>query len=262
MAMGTVTVIGAFILLVFPNLVTGAMNIVAWAVVGVAGVTAGGLKYSQDQKEKKIRARELQKSRQKRRLQREAEKRAQEERLQKAQKITEIKEERHEAKQEKIKLEMIKTAEVVWESREHKAEKEEKLARQTIANTLDMNVRAVAGDVAVEWNEAGRFAQWTAQQLIMFSRRPNVTTAARDDAREAEIEAEEIRASGNSLSPKQGNDLKVKKKKAQEEVKMEEMRLKEIQDIIDNAEIKWRGTQMRVTRRQKELDMLLKKSSK
>lgn len=258
--MAVLTAVGAFFLIIFPNLLTGAMNVVAWAAVGVAGTTAGAMKYSQIQKEKEIKTKALEKSRQKRRLQREAERRAQEERLEKAQKVTERKEEIREAKQEKIKAEMIEKAEVVWESREHEAEKQEKLARKIIANTLDMNIRTVAGYVAVEWNEASRMAKWTAEQLIMFARRPNVTTKARDEAREAEIEAEEIRASGNSLSPKQGNELKMKKKKAQEEIKMEEMRLKEVYDILDNAEIKWRGVEMRVNRRQRELDNLLKKS--
>lgn len=258
--MAVLSAVGAFFLVIFPNLMTGAMNIIAWTTVGVGVTTAGAMQYAQIQKEKEVKAKALEKSRQKRRLQREAEERAQVERLEKAQKITEIKEERRATKQEKIKAEMIEKAEVVWESREHEAEKKEKLTRKIIASTLDMNIRTTAGYVATEWNEASRMAKWTAEQLMMFARRPNVTTKARDEARETEIEAEEIRARGNSLSPKQGNELKIKKKKAQEEIKMEEARLKEVHDIIDNAEIKWRGVEMRVNRRQAELDNLLKKT--
>jgi hypothetical protein len=124
-----------------------------------------------------------------------------------------------------------------------------------------MVIRTVAGYIATEWNEASILSKWTAEQLIMFSRRPNVTTKAREEEREAILEAEEIKASGNTLTEKQGYELKQKKKKAREEVKMEEARLKSIQDVIDNADIKWRGIEMRVNRRQKELDLLLDKQS-
>ncbi len=252
---------GALILLIFPNLATGALNMVAWAAVGVAGLTAGTLHYSNKKREMAAKELEKRKSQQKRRVQREKEKREKEERFQKAQEMTAKKEAARESKQEQIKAEMIKQAEVVWLDREKDAENHEAEIRKIMKTNLDMTIRTVAGYVATEWNDAAKLAQWTGHQLIMFTRRPNVTTKARDEAQEAIIEAEEVRASGSTLSEQQGNELKAKKKKAQEEAKMEEARVKAIQDVIDNAEIKWRGIEMRVNRRQKELDLLLQKNN-
>lgn len=254
-----IAVCGAFVLIIFPNLISGILNTAAWSVVVTAGIGAGAFHYSNKKSEAEVKKRTLLKSQQKRRMQREQEKREKEERLQKAQEITAKKEAARELKQEKIKAEMIKQAEVVWLDREKEAADHEVEIRKIIKNNLDMTIRSVAGYVATEWNDAAKLAQWTGHQLIMFARRPNVTTKARDEAQEAIIEAEEVRASGNTLNEKQGNELKIKKKKASDEVKMEEARVKAIQDVIDNAEIKWRGIEMRVSRRQRELELLLQK---
>ncbi|MEM8833809.1 MAG: hypothetical protein AAGB32_04635, partial [Pseudomonadota bacterium] len=58
-----------------------------------------------------------------------------------------------------------------------------------------------------------------------------------------------------------GKELADKKGKAQEEVKIEEDRLKAIKNEVENATIKWRAAEMRAKRWQDELEKIYKPSS-
>lgn len=255
-AMAIATVAGVFILMFFPGLVSGIGKVIAWFVTATCAVTAGVMQYTANQKEKEITERELTRVRKKRMEARQRERREQEERVQKAQKKIAAKQAEKEARQLEIKAEMASQATTVWAEKEKYAVDQERNARKIIEATQDMAIRTLAGSVAIEWNEAGSLAQWTAKQLVMFSQRPNVTTEAREEAQEAIIEAAGIKASGNVLTEKQGLALRAKKEKAREEVLIEEDRLNAIQDVIENAERKWKVAELRANRVQEELNNL------
>lgn len=258
-AMTIATVVGVLILVFFSHLILGVGKIVGWLVTGAFAMSAGTIQYLENKREKEIAERELERVRKLRRDNRKRERQEQEERVQKAQEKAAQKIAEKEAKQLKIKAEMASQATTVWADKEKYAVEQENNVRKIIEETQDMAVRTLAGSVAIEWNEARSLAQWTAKQLVMFSQRPNVTTEAREEAQEAIIEVARIKASGNVLTEEQSLELRKKKEKAREEVQIEEDRLNAIQDVIENAERKWRVAELRANRMQDELEALKKK---
>lgn len=257
-SMSLATIAGALILIFFPNLISGVWKILAWSAMATGATTVGVLQHIEKKKIELIEEIELARIRRKRQAQREKDRAEQAERVQKAQARAEQKEVKRTAKQLEIKAGMVKQSETVWAEKEQYALDQEILVREIIEGTNDMDIRTAAGFVAVEWNEAALLARWTAKELIMFSRRPEVTTEARDEAQAAIIEAAGIKASGNSLTEKQGQDLKKKKDKALQETYVEEDRLDDIRNVIENAELKWKVAESRANRGKKELKVLMK----
>lgn len=261
LVMAIATVLGAILLFIFPNLLSGGLKLLAWSFIGVGMTTSGILQYNKLQYEKLLREQELERLRRKRRQKREQEKREREKRLKRAQKKVAEQEAAREAKQEKIKEAIVTEAKTVWNERKKFATEQEHSIRQIIASTQNMEIRTLAGHVVTEWHEASSLAQWTAEQLIMFSKRPNVTRQARDDVREMMMKIAEIKANGNTVTEQLGEELKEKKEKAREEERIEEARSEAIKDLIENGDMKWRGMTSSLNRRKLELDMLLKQSN-
>ncbi len=257
--MALATVACALVLVFFPNLISGFWKIVAWSATGVAGTATGVLKHVETKNAKLLEEKELARIRRKRMQQLKKDREEREARIEKAHERAAAKEADRTAKQMEIKAQLAEEAKTTWVAKEKYASDQETLARDIIKGTNDMAIRTLAGSVAIEWNEAGSLAQWTAKELIMFSQRPNVTSQARDDAQAAIIEAAGIKAAGNNLTEEQGLQLHEKKEKAREEAQIEEDRLDAIKDVIENAELKWKVAEMRASRVQDELDALNKK---
>jgi len=245
---------GAAVLVIFPTLITGALKITAWAMLGVLGVITFAISHLQKSKEAAEAEKELEKQRFKRskKLKEENEKR--EQKLEQLKDNLAKKEEKKAEKWEQVKSELVKEAGTVWSGRLEHAEQQENLARKIIRETKQMPVKNAAGQLALVWHETSAMAQWTAQQIIMFSQRPNVTTKAREEAQEAVIEAAEIREKGGNWTKEHGDKLADLKDKAREESQIEEKRLASIKDTIENAEIKWRASEIQIRRWQSELD--------
>jgi hypothetical protein len=130
---------------------------------------------------------------------------------------------------------------------------EEKSTRQIIEKTDHMPIRVAAGEVAMEWHEASSIAQWTMQQVDMFARLPDAVIEAREEAREATIEAMRVRESGGLWTAEQGKKLAEKKEKAKFELQAEEKRIDDMRDKLVDANLKWNAAQRRIDRLKSEL---------
>jgi len=254
--LATLAITGGIALIIFPVFITGALKITAWAMLGVLAVTAFATNHIQNSKEAAEAEKELEKQRfnRSKKLKEDQEKRDQ--KLEKLKDNLAKNEEKKAEKWEQIKSDLVEEAGSVWNGRLEHAKQEENKARKIIKETKQMPVKNAAGQLALVWHETSSMAQWTAQQIIMFSQRPNVTTKAREEAQEAVIEAAEIREKGGNWTKEHGDKLANLKNKASEEAKTEEKRLASIKDTIENAEIKWRASEIQIRRWQSELDKI------
>ena len=255
--MATITVIGSVILVIFSDQVPGLWQILAWGGVCLCAVLVGVFHH----KAKKAKIR-LEKEQQKIRRQRseamQQEKLEQEKRIEASKEKMALQEAKRAEKMREVKMEMVKDAEVVWGGRVDQAKQKEDIFREIIKKTNQMPVRTAAGEVAFEWNEASRIAQWTMQQIMMFVNRPDVTTAAREEAQDAIIEAIKIKESGGTWTKENGQELAKKKEEAREELKVEEERLETIKREIEKANLKYKSAEKRASQRQSELSKIYK----
>lgn len=248
------SVAGGLTLFTYPTLLSGIWSFLAWSFVVMAAIVAGILQYTKRLKEKLHAQKILEKQRRKRAetLRKEQEKR--EKKIEALRESLIKKEEKNAEKWARIKSELVKEEGKLWAGRIELAEREANLARNIAKETKHMPIRNAAGQLVLLWHETSSLAQWTAQQIIMFSRRPSVTTEAREEAQEAIIKAAEIREKGGNWTKEKGKELAKLKDKAREESKIEEERLDTIKNTIENAEIKWRSSEVQIKRWQAELD--------
>jgi hypothetical protein len=251
-SMAVFAVIGTIILIMFPVLVSGVWKMVGWVLVG-AGALSSGMFYHFD-KVKQIEAdKELEKQRLKRNKRRRQEKEQQEKKLEAKSENLKKQEDRQALRREKIKNNIIEEATIEWTDRVDFAKAQEQAVRQVIEKTDHMPIRVSAGEVAMEWHEATSVAQWTMQQIDMFARQPDAVIEAREEAREATIEAIRVRESGGLWTAEQGKKLAEKKEKAKVELQTEEKRIDDMRDKLVDAKLKWNSAERRIERLTEEL---------
>ncbi len=249
-------IIGACALIFSPDSISTIWKILGWIAIAVCIILAGVL-HHKDKSKKLLAEKELLQKRRKRRKHLDQERLEQEKRIEKSKKKLAEKEEKLNEKRTKIKQALVVEAQTTWAGRVEYASSQENAVRKIIEKTNKMHVRTLAGQVAIEWNEASGLSQWTMQQILMYSQRPNVTMEAREDAQEAIIEAMRIKDSGGNWTKEKGEELAKIKEKAREEAMIEEDRLDTIKNTIERAELKWNATETRVFRLQQELDSML-----
>lgn len=251
-SMATITIISGAALLIFPTLISGAWQILGWLVVGASAVSAGVFQHQENIK-KKLATIETQR---KLRLRNKNRKKAQLEREEKIEHSREQlakKDEKQDEKRAQVKAKVIKQAQTIWSERVEHAQKQEKSTRTIIEKTSQMDIRDAIGKVAIEWNEATTLAQWTMEQIEMFSRLPDATKKAREEAQDAIIESIKIKESGGLWTAEKGKELAAIKEKARLEAQAEEKRIDTMRDKLTDAEIKWRAVERRVERWTEEL---------
>ena len=225
---------------------------VAWAVVG-AGAVSSGMFYHFDKAKQVTATKEVEQQRLKRNKRRRAEKEQQEKKLEAVKEQLAKKEDKQALRRAKIKDNVIEEATAKWTGRIDFAKDKEQSVRQMIEQTDHMPIRTAAGQVAMEWHEATSVAQWTMQQIDMFARLPDAVIEAREEAREATIEAIRVRENGGLWSAEQGQKLADKKEKAKFELQAEEKRIDDMRDKLVDANLKWKAAERRIDRLTDEL---------
>ncbi|MCI5059984.1 MAG: hypothetical protein MRY79_02810 [Alphaproteobacteria bacterium] len=236
---------------------SGLWEMLAWVAIA-AFIIFSIVVYQKKKKERLLAEKELEKQRKKRSQYVKQQKLKQEKKIEAAREKLANNEQKKAEKFERAKEEMAKKATVVWNGRIEHAKEKELFFKKIIDQTDQMPIRTAAGQVAFEWNEASRIANWTLEQVTMFVQRPSVTTKAREEAQEAIIEAMRIKESGINWTKEKGEELADKKEKARQEAQIEAKRLEAIKDEIENANLKWKAAERRASRWQNELQKISK----
>jgi len=251
--MAIIAVIGAVALIAMADLVPGIWKILAWLAVGSTLVLAVVF-YNKDKVIQKTVEKKKQSQLRERNKRRKDQKQKQEQKIEKTRENLEQKEEKLAEKRAKIKENIIEEATATWTGREDYAKQQETTIRKSIDKTDHMPIRMAAGEVAVEWNEATALAQWTMQQVGMFSQLPDAQMTARIDAQDAIIESIKVKEGGGQWTFEKGKELAEKKEKARLETKTEEDRIDNMRSTLDNADLKWKATERRISRLMDELN--------
>lgn len=249
-------IIGGAVLLTLPDLIPKPFNMLGWGLVAI-NVIAGLFFFHNEKAQKKLAEKEKEQKRLKRSRNLRQEKEKQEKQIEAAREKLIRKEEKAAEKLSLKKKKLEQEAKATWDARVKKAQEKEIFFKTVIANTNQMPIRNAAGKAAFEWNEASSVAHWILQQVAMFMQRPDVTNQAREAAREAIIESLRVKQSGGSWSKEDGLKLAYKKEQAAKEEKIEETRLREIRNEIENANLKWRAAKQRANRWHDELEKLM-----
>ena len=242
-----IAAIGAVALIALADFVPGVLKILAWGVVGLALILAVVF-YNAEKANSEIAEKEKQNQLRQRNKRRKDQKQQQEQKIEKTRENLEQKEEKLAEKRAVIKAKIIEEAKVTWTGREEHAKEQEKTMRESIEKTDHMPIRMAAGEVAVEWNEASALAQWTMQQVDMFSQLPDAQMTARIDAQDAIIESIKVKEGGGQWTFEKGKELAEKKEKARLEEKAEEDRIDNMRSTLDNADLKWKAAERRIDR--------------
>ena len=250
-------IIGTGALLALPDLIPSPFNFFGWAIV-IACLILSFVFFQKEKKQKEIAKKELEQSRLRKSRNSRKEKEKQEKQLELTREKLIKKEEKATEKYNEKKRELEKEAKATWNGRMENAKNKEAYFKSVIEKSNKMPVRNAAGKAAFEWHEASSVAQWVLQQVSMFMQRPDVTNLAREEAREAIIDSLRVKQSGSNWSAEQGQALAHKKEKAAEEEKIEENRIKEIKNEMENANSKWRAAELRANRWQDELEKMIK----
>ena len=259
--MAFITFIGGTILVLFPTMVSGAWQILAWVGIG-ATATSAGVFHHKEKIKKQEEDKETQRKMLIRNKNRKKERLEQEKRIEQSKEKLVQQDEKQDEKRAKVKANIIKEAKATWSERNKQATSQEKLVREIVEKANHMAVREAAGQMAIEWYEASTLAQWTLEQITMFSQLPDGTKAAREEAQDAIVEAMRFKESGGLWTLEKGKALAEVKDKAKSEAQTEEKRIDTMRDKLTDADIKWRAVERRIDRWKGELNKAYESLSK
>lgn len=144
--------------------------------------------------------------------------------------------------------EVAEQANNLWAKRVVLAAEREAAIRAAAQIEKRRDVREAALQAAAAWTSAVTQAKWAAQATVSLTERPEITTEARDEAREKEEEAARIHESGRAWRPAQATALAAAKREAREEARLALLQQERIEKEVRHLEAEWRQEAARAER--------------